>query len=118
MLRVSIAQVKRNLSVLINKVAYGGERIIVESRGKPKVAIVSVEDLERLKVLEEESPEERRARRMAALEQADRVRAQIRARRGDKPYDEEDSVAVLNRLREERTLELAGLLDRSAGDWE
>jgi prevent-host-death family protein len=46
--RVSIGQVKRDLSDLVNRVAYGGERIILTSRGRPKAAIVSIEDYERL----------------------------------------------------------------------
>jgi prevent-host-death family protein len=47
-LQVSIGQVKRDLSELINKVAYGGERIVVTSRGKPKAVLVSVSDYEQL----------------------------------------------------------------------
>lgn len=43
--RVSIGQVKRDLSELVNRVAYAGERIVLVSRGKPKAALVSVEDL-------------------------------------------------------------------------
>jgi prevent-host-death family protein len=46
--RVSIGSVKRDLSDLINRVTCGGERIVLTSRGKPKVAIVSLEDYERL----------------------------------------------------------------------
>ena len=47
-LQVSIGQVKRDLSELINKVAYGGERIVLTSRGKPKAVLVSVSDYEQL----------------------------------------------------------------------
>ena len=45
---VSIGRVKRDISDLVNRVAYGGERIVLTSRGKPKAAIVSIEDYERL----------------------------------------------------------------------
>jgi len=45
---VSIGRVKRYISDLINRVAYGGERIVLTSRGKPKAAIVSLDDYERL----------------------------------------------------------------------
>mgnify|MGYP001043520592 CR=1 FL=1 len=41
---VSIGSVKRDISELVNRVAYGGERIVLTSRGKPKAAIVSLED--------------------------------------------------------------------------
>jgi prevent-host-death family protein len=47
-LQISIGQVKRDLSELINKVAYGGERIVLTSRGKPKAVLVSVSDYEQL----------------------------------------------------------------------
>jgi prevent-host-death family protein len=47
--KVSIGRVKRDISELVNRVAYGGERIILTSRGKPKAVIVSLDDLNRLK---------------------------------------------------------------------
>jgi prevent-host-death family protein len=46
--RVSIGEVKRDISELVNRVAYGGERVILTSRGKPKAALVSMEDYQRL----------------------------------------------------------------------
>ncbi len=51
--KVSIGGVKRDISDLVNRVAYGGERIILTSRGKPKAALVSIDDLERLRQTEE-----------------------------------------------------------------
>ncbi len=42
---ISIGEVKRDLSELINRVAYGKERFILTSRGRPKAALVSVEDI-------------------------------------------------------------------------
>ncbi len=45
----SIGQVKRDISTLVNRVAYGGERIVLTSRGKPKAALVSIEDYQRLR---------------------------------------------------------------------
>jgi prevent-host-death family protein len=45
-LQVSIGQVKRDISELVNKVAYGGERIVLTSRGKPKAVLVSMSDYE------------------------------------------------------------------------
>ena len=42
--QVSIGQVKRDISALVNRVAYAGERIVLTSRGKPKAALVSLED--------------------------------------------------------------------------
>lgn len=46
--QVSIGTVKRDISELINRVAYGRERIMLTSRGKPKAALVSIDDYERL----------------------------------------------------------------------
>ncbi len=50
---VTVSGAKRDLSDLLNRVAYGRERIIVESRGKPKVAVVPIEDYEVLEELDE-----------------------------------------------------------------
>ena len=50
---VSLSGAKRDLSDLLNRVAYGRERIIIESRGKPKAAVVPVEDYEALEELDE-----------------------------------------------------------------
>jgi prevent-host-death family protein len=46
--QVSIGQIKRDISELVNRVSYAGERIILTSRGKPKAALISMEDYERL----------------------------------------------------------------------
>jgi prevent-host-death family protein len=46
--QVSIGQIKRDISELVNRVTYGGERIILTSRGKPKAALVSMQDYEQL----------------------------------------------------------------------
>lgn len=44
-----------SLASLINKGAYGKTRVVLESRGKPKAALVSTEDLEKLERLERET---------------------------------------------------------------
>ena len=46
-IRISIGQVKRDLTEWANRVAFRGERIVLTSRGKPK-ALVSMEDYEHL----------------------------------------------------------------------
>lgn len=97
----SIGKVKRDISKLVNRVAFGGERIILTSRGKPKAALISIEDLQ---VLEQAGQE--KARRMAALERAQALGERIRAER---PAHDVDSVDVLHQLREGRTDELLGL---------
>lgn len=47
-LEVSIGKVKRDISDLVNRVAYQGERIILTSRGKPKAVLVSLQDYSRI----------------------------------------------------------------------
>ena len=46
--QVSIGQVKRDISELVNRVTYAGERIILTSRGKPKAALISMDDYDQL----------------------------------------------------------------------
>ena len=46
--RISTAEAKAKLSELLARVAYGNEQYVIERRGKPVAALVSVEDLERL----------------------------------------------------------------------
>ena len=95
--KASVAHAKNTLSNLINKVAYGKTRILLESRGKPKAALVSTEDLERLERLEasEESPEVR----LRILAQAQLLRRKIQRRRKKLLPDSAD---LLNKLREKR----------------
>lgn len=47
--RVSAARAKAQLSELVARVAHGGEQVVIERRGKPLAALVSVDDLERLR---------------------------------------------------------------------
>jgi len=65
-------------------VAYGGERIVLTSRGKPKAAIVSVEDYEQLEEGEEAA---RIARWETWLEANNALAEKILARRGGEPLD-------------------------------
>jgi prevent-host-death family protein len=50
---LTVSEAKAKFSELINRAAYGHERIVVGSHGKPKVAIISIEDLDRLEDLED-----------------------------------------------------------------
>ena len=67
---VSITQAKNNLTGVVNRAAYGGERFLLLSRGKPKAAVVSVEELMLLESLREDR-EARKAEQAAWLAQAD-----------------------------------------------
>jgi prevent-host-death family protein len=54
-----------NLSDTINRVAYGGERIKLRRRGKDVAAIVSIEDLAILEVLEDRADVKEARKRLA-----------------------------------------------------
>jgi prevent-host-death family protein len=45
---VPVTQARAELAELINRVVYGGERVVVTRHGKPLIALVSAADLERL----------------------------------------------------------------------
>ena len=45
---VSIAQARQSLSALVNRVAYGGERIVLTRHGRNIAAIVPMNDLPKL----------------------------------------------------------------------
>ncbi|MGW3292145.1 type II toxin-antitoxin system Phd/YefM family antitoxin [Streptomyces sp. NPDC001002] len=49
---IPVTQARAELADLINKVVYGGERVVVTRHGKPLVALVSAADLERLAELD------------------------------------------------------------------
>ncbi|MEV4880018.1 type II toxin-antitoxin system Phd/YefM family antitoxin [Streptomyces cyaneofuscatus] len=49
---IPVTQARAELADLINRVVYGGERVVVTRHGKPLVALVSAADLERLEGLE------------------------------------------------------------------
>jgi prevent-host-death family protein len=93
--QVSIGEVKRDISDLVNRVAYGGERIVLTSRGKPKAVLVSVDDYERLKGERECDPV---ARWMAWAAESDRLNVEILNRREGAPLDLD---AVLREARQD-----------------
>lgn len=91
---VPVGEAKAKLSSLINAVAYGGERVIIKSRGRPKAALVSVGDLERLAGMKPGRPSQ--AQRRLALAQAARVRKALEG------FRLSDALGDLHRLRDER----------------
>jgi prevent-host-death family protein len=81
---VSIGRVKRDISDLVNRVSYGGERIVLTSRGKPKAALVSIKDYERL---EQERTLQGMVGWQAWKEEAQALAGEILTRRGGRPLD-------------------------------
>jgi prevent-host-death family protein len=104
---VGIGEARRDLSAIINRVVYGGERIILASRGKPKAAIISIEDLIRLEEMEKTTDERARTERKAALAMAKAVREMSLRRRRGVPFP--DVSQDLQELREERTRDLSSM---------
>ena len=51
---VSAVQVRKRLAEVIDRAAYGKERVILARRGKAVAAIVSLEDVELLEALEDQ----------------------------------------------------------------
>lgn len=55
---IPVTQARAELADLINRVVYGGERVVVTRHGKPLVALVSAADLERLQELPDAADEQ------------------------------------------------------------
>jgi prevent-host-death family protein len=51
---LSVSQAREELPELLNRAAYGDERLIVSRRGKPLAAIIPIRDLRLLELLEQE----------------------------------------------------------------
>ena len=55
MIEIGVHEIRANLADVINRVAYGGERVVLQRRSKPVAAVVSMEDLELLNALEDQA---------------------------------------------------------------
>jgi prevent-host-death family protein len=53
MTTVPISKARERLAEIANRVAFGGERVVVERRGKHLFALVSIEDMHLLEELED-----------------------------------------------------------------
>ncbi|MBX7551042.1 type II toxin-antitoxin system Phd/YefM family antitoxin [Streptomyces sp. NPDC004232] len=67
---IPVTQARAELADLINRVVYGGERVVVTRHGKPLVALVSAGDLERLDALDEPAAEEQVISSVSGLHEA------------------------------------------------
>ena len=107
-IEVTMTELRQDLGHLVNRAAYGGDRIVLVAHGQPKAAIVGFDDLARLKDLEDKAADEDEEARQA-LTLADLVGERIRGWQTSNRVEPEDSVEVLRRLREARDDELSGL---------
>ncbi|HRI56661.1 MAG TPA: type II toxin-antitoxin system prevent-host-death family antitoxin [Anaerolineae bacterium] len=103
---VTVVEAKRSFSDLMGRVAYAGDRLVVERHGKPMIAWISYDDLLRLRHLEQQGAE-RRAKQMRALAAAEQSRQRIANERDNAVLP--DSADVLNALQEGRIDELTDL---------
>ncbi|KOU53362.1 MULTISPECIES: type II toxin-antitoxin system Phd/YefM family antitoxin [unclassified Streptomyces] len=55
---IPVTQARAELAELINRVVYGGERVVVTRHGKPLVALVSAADLAKLESEQEQEPQQ------------------------------------------------------------
>ncbi|MFJ4338766.1 type II toxin-antitoxin system Phd/YefM family antitoxin [Streptomyces sp. NPDC088915] len=69
---IPVTQARAELADLINRVVYGGERVVVTRHGKPLVALVSAADLEELEAAARPE-EERVVRSVSGFRSADSV---------------------------------------------
>lgn len=52
-MNIGVAEIRNNLADALNRVIYAGERVVLERRGKPAAAIVSLEDLALIEAIED-----------------------------------------------------------------
>jgi prevent-host-death family protein len=89
---LSISEVKQQLGEIIKRVAYGGERFVIEVRGKPSAVISPCDYHKPLSVADE----------LALLERGRKLRKEIEARTGV----QEDSAEIIRQMRAERDEQL------------
>ncbi len=104
--KISASDLHLKVGQIISRIQYAGERFLIERRGVPVAAVVSVEDLERL----EQGVQKRvptKEERMAALHMAHLGRELMLAHRNGIPLP--DSIDLIHELREEREGEFSGM---------
>jgi prevent-host-death family protein len=97
-INVSIAEAKNRLSKIINEVVFAKKRVILNSHGRPKAAMISFDELKKFEEMEEAfSPSKNK--RLTALNKAARLREKIYNRKKENVYD---SSKDLDQIRKER----------------
>lgn len=84
---VTATEAKARLGELMRRAIDTGDAVIVESRGKPQVALVPYEEYERLQKLKQ------RARREEALAQLRELAREVQAQNEDLSEDEAGGIA-------------------------
>jgi prevent-host-death family protein len=81
-MNANVVDVRNTFSEYLNRASYQGERIVIERRGKPVAALISMEDLELLNALEDQA--DVKAAKKARKEKGGVPLEQIKARLGMK----------------------------------
>ncbi len=88
--QTSIAEARDKLSLLVNAVAHGHARIVLTSRGRPKAALVGLDDLAAIEGLDAfPEPSE------GSFQELDALAVRIVQRRGALLPDSSDDLAAL-----------------------
>ena len=69
MLHIPVSEFKNGISETINRVAYGGESVLLQRHGKDVVALVSLEQLRLLEEIERREEQDDTKAALGALEQ-------------------------------------------------
>jgi prevent-host-death family protein len=84
---VSVSEAKNQLSAVMDWAVESGEEVVIESRGEPKVVILSYKEYQEFLVLKEQ------ARRKEALRQLEELAARMQARNADMSAEEVEQLA-------------------------
>ena len=92
---ITLTDLKQNLGDIVNQAAYGQSRIVLTARGKPRAALISIEDLRQLQMLEQGSYVSLNIQeQLALLAEMDELRVKMGTTT--------DSTETLRQIREER----------------
>jgi prevent-host-death family protein len=83
---LSATETKNHFGSVLSEVQSGNEPVIVENRGAPAVAIISIEEYEKLQVLKE------KARRQEALAELRKLRAELEEQQKDMTEEEANAL--------------------------
>jgi len=102
---ISVMDFRKRIGDVLSRVHYTGEQFIIERNGEPIAAIVGLEDLKRLRNIEDDK-EQRKARWQQSLAEAKLLRESIAERQGGFVTDSAEDV---RNMRESRTNDLNSL---------
>ena len=100
MIRINAAELHQRVGEILSKIRFGDERFVIERRGVPIAAVVTMQDLARLENLTgTRSVRRSKAERLAMLERARAVRQMILKQRHGKPLS--NTADLIRQMREE-----------------